>query len=236
MKKDYLWIGLICVILGVILAQQARIVQRDMLDGLSPRQKSGELVSELKKVREEKDVLLDQITALESRLAEIETSESKESVLIKSLNEDLERYKIFAGLIDVEGQGLVVTIDNPPVDMNYAYDVNFVYDYHLLLSLVNELNAAGAEAISINDQRITGLSEIRTAGNSININLIPQQAPFVVKAIGSSDTLDGAVNQRFGIVSQIRDKRYLIEVKKSDNVKIPKFNGIVDFRHANVTQ
>ena len=236
MKKDYLWIGLICVILGVILAQQAKIVQNDMLDGLSPRQKSGELVNELNMVREEKEVLLEQISALETRLQEIESSESKESVLIKSLNEDLERYKMFAGLSDVEGQGIVITIDNPPVDMNYSYDANFVYDYHLLLSLVNELNAAGAEAISINDQRITGLSEIRTAGNSININLIPQQAPFVVKAIGSSDTLDGAVNQRFGIVSQIRDKRYLIEVKKSDNVRISKFNGIVDFRHANITQ
>lgn len=236
MKKDYLWIGLICVILGVILAQQMKIVQNDMLDGLSPRQKSGELVNELQKVREEKEVLLEQINALEARLQEIESSESKESVLIKTLNEDLERYKMFAGLSDVEGQGIVITIDNPPVDMNYTYEVNFVYDYHLLLSLVNELNAAGAEAISINDQRITGLSEIRTAGSSININLIPQQAPFVIKAIGSSDTLDGAVNQRFGIVSQIRDKRYLIEVKKSDNVRISKFNGIVDFRHANVTQ
>jgi uncharacterized protein YlxW (UPF0749 family) len=236
MKKDYLWIGLICVVLGIILAQQAKIVQRDMLDGLSPRQKSGELVSELKKVREEKNVLLEQVTALETRLQEIESSESKENVLIKSLNEDLDRYKMFAGLSDVEGTGIVITIDNPPVDMNYAYEANFVYDYHLLLSLVNELNAAGAEAISINEQRITGLSEIRTAGNAININLIPQQAPFTIKAIGSADTLDGAVNQRFGIVSQIRDKRYLIEVKKSDNVRIPKFSGVVDFRHAKVTQ
>lgn len=236
MKKDYLWIGLICVILGMILAQQAKTVQRDMLDGLSPRQKSGELVTELQKVRDEKEVLLEQISALEERIKEIESSESKENVLIKTLNEELERYKMFAGLSDVEGQGIVITIDNPPVDMNYAYDTNFVYDYHLLLSLVNELNAAGAEAISINDQRITGRSEIRAAGNSININLIPQQAPFVVKAIGSSDTLDGAVSHRFGIVSQIRDKRYLIEVKKSDNVRIPKFSRIVDFRHADVIQ
>ncbi len=189
-----------------------------------------------KKVRDEKEVLLEQISALEERIKEIESSESKENVLIKTLNEELERYKMFAGLSDVEGQGIVITIDNPPVDMNYAYDTNFVYDYHLLLSLVNELNAAGAEAISINDQRITGRSEIRAAGNAININLIPQQAPFVIKAIGSSDTLDGAVSHRFGIVSQIRDKRYLIEVKKSDNVRIPKFSRIVDFRHADVIQ
>ncbi len=155
---------MVCVILGVILAQQAKTVQRDMLDGLSPRQKSGELVTELQKVRDEKEVLLEQISALEERIKEIESSESKENVLIKTLNEELERYKMFAGLSDVEGQGIVITIDNPPVDMNYAYDTNFVYDYHLLLSLVNELNAAGAEAISINDQRITGRSEIRAAG------------------------------------------------------------------------
>ena len=236
MKKDYLWIGLICVVLGIILAQQAKIVQRDMLDGLSPRQKSGQVVGELQAVREEKQILQDQVEALENRIKEIESSESKESVLVKSLNEDLEKYKLFAGLTDVEGPGIVITIDNPPLDLSYAYDTNFVYDYKLLLDLVNELNAGGAEAISVNGQRITAQSEIRAAGNLININLVPQQAPFVIKAIGSPDTLDGAITYRFGIISQIRDRRYLVEVKKADSVRIEKYGGLVDFRHATVVE
>lgn len=236
MKKDYIFIGLVCLLIGFVIAQQAKIVQKDMLKGMSPREKSSELAGEIQKIQEEKKVLLEHIGILEKKIQDIEASESKENVLIQSLNDELRRYKLFSGFSDVTGPGVVISVDNPPVDMNYAYEVNFVYDYELLLSLINELNAAGAEAISINGQRITGMSEIRTAGSMININMIPQQAPFVIEAIGNSDTLDGAINQRFGIVSQIREKRYLVEVRKSNDVKIKKFNGVLTFKYAHEIQ
>ena len=70
-----------------------------------------------------------------------------------------------------------------------AYNVE---DYDLL-KLVNELFAAGAEAISINDIRLTGYSGIRTAANIyiyINNERISAQSQIVVKAIGNKSVLE----------------------------------------------
>ncbi len=232
MKKDYIWIGLICIIMGIVLSQQGKLIQRNVLDGMSPREKSSELATEFQKVQEEKQSLIEHIQTLEQKLADIENAASKDNVLIQSLNDELKVYKQFAGLTDVEGTGIVMNIDIPPADMNYSHDINFVYDYELLLSVINELNSAGAEAISINGQRITAMSEIRTAGNAININMVPQKVPFIIKAIGNPDTLDGALNQRFGVVSRLRDKFYLVEVHKSNNIQVEKFSGVYNFKYA----
>lgn len=229
--KDKVIIAIVCLVLGVVLSVQFRIVQGSTLT-LLPNQKSTELSNELKKVQEEKENLLRELARLEQKLGDFQNSASKENVMIKNLNEELDRYRIIGGFRDVKGPGIVVTVDNPPKDANFNADVNIVYEYELLLSLINELNAAGAEAISINDQRMISTSEIRSAGNAININAVPQQPPYIVKAIGNKDTLDGALNQVFGIVSILREHRYLVSVRKQDDISILKYKDVVKLKYA----
>lgn len=229
--KDKVIIAVVCLVLGVVLSIQFRIVQGNSIT-LMPNQKSTELANELKKAQEEKENLLRELARLEQQLADFQTSASKENVLIKSLNEELDRYRVIGGFRDVKGPGVIVTLDNPPKDANFNADVNIVYEYELMLSLINELNAAGAEAISINDQRLISTSEIRSAGNAININAVPQQPPFIIKAIGNKDTLDGALNQVFGIVSVLRDHRYLVSVRKQDDISILKYKDVVKLKYA----
>ncbi len=229
--KDKVIIAIVCLALGVVLAIQFRIVQGNKIT-LLPNQKSTELSNELKKVQDEKENLLRELARLEQKLGDFQNSASKENVLIKNLNEELDRYRIIGGFRDVKGPGIVVTLDNPPKDANFNADVNIVYEYELLLSLINELNAAGAEAVSINDQRLISTSEIRSAGNAININAVPQQPPYIVKAIGNKDTLDGALNQVFGIVSILRDHRYLVSVRKQDDISILKYKDVVKLKYA----
>jgi len=235
MKKNF-WIGIISVLLGIVLAFQLKIVQKNFLNGMSPNQKSNEILAELTLVKAEKENLEEELASLEAKLNEIENSEAKENVLIQKLNDDIERLKLFSGFLDVKGEGIIITIDNPPEEIASAIERNLVYDYEYLLSLINELNAGGAEAISINEQRIVATSEIRAAGNAVNINKIPQSPPFVIKAVGNKDTLDGSINQRFGIVSIVRDSGYFVEVKKYDEVQIPKFNGVVRFKYAKTNE
>lgn len=229
--KDKVIIAIVCLVLGVVLSVQFRIVQGSTLT-LLPNQKSTELSNELKKVQEEKENLLRELARLEQKLGDFQNSASKENVMIKNLNEELDRYRVIGGFRDVKGPGIVVTVDNPPKDANFNADVNIVYEYELLLSLINELNAAGAEAISINDQRMISTSEIRSAGNAININAVPQQPPYIVKAIGNKDTLDGALNQVFGIVSILREHRYLVSVRKQDDISILKYKDVVKLKYA----
>ncbi len=183
-------------------------------------------------LREEKETLMRDVAEYDAKLSAIEETASQENVVIKNLRNELDKYKMVAGFKDVKGEGIVISIDNPPTDVNFNYDVNIVYEFELLLSVINELNAAGAEALAINDQRIISTTEIRTAGNAININSIPQAPPYVIKAIGNKDTLDGAVNQIFGIVSILRDRRYQVSVRKLDEVVIPRFNDILRLDYA----
>ncbi|MDK2868573.1 MAG: hypothetical protein PWP51_2004 [Clostridiales bacterium] len=232
MKKDYIWIGIGCVILGVFISFQMKFVQGTYLNGTTPTQKTTEILNELSAVKNEKEELLAQIETLESQLEDIQGSAANENAVIKGLTEELNRYKNFAGMTKVQGQGILVTIDNPPQDSSYGVDLNINYDYKLILELINELNSAGAEAISINDQRMVNNTEVRFASSQINVNTVPLTSPFTIKAIGNSRTLQGALNQRFGIVSTIRDMGYYIEVKEVDNLELPAFNGSIKFNYA----
>lgn len=231
-RKDVIWIGIACLLLGVAIAFQAKFIQSTYSDGVSPSQKTAEIMKELSAAKAEKERLSEEVRTLEQQLTAIQDSASDESGMIKSMTEDLNKYKQFAGFTRVSGSGIVVTVDNPPVDLNAALEKNIAYDYKLLLDLVNELNSAGAEGLSINEQRMVNNTEVRLAGNQVNVNTIPLTPPFVVKAIGNPKTLDGAVNQRFGIVQNIREMGYYVEVKQVETLELPAFNGKIQFRYA----
>ncbi len=97
----------------------------------------------------------------------------------------VERLSVLTGASRVRGPGVRVVADDAP---NAASDRNKVLDSDLQ-KLVNGLWEAGAEAISINGQRVTNLSAIRQAGLAINLNYRPLTAPYTVLAIGNAKTL-----------------------------------------------
>lgn len=231
--KGQLAVGIVCTVLGLVLALQFRSVQGN-LEGIAPTQKAAELASELTKIREEKEQLLGEITSLEDKIKEIEESESKEDVLLKNISDELERYKMISGFKSVKGSGVVVVVDDPPKDPEAFYDESMImYNYDLLLSVVNKLNEAGAEAVSINEQRIISKTEISLAGSNVNINSVPTAPPFIIKAIGDKETLEATLNIRFGIVYTMREQFNLqVSVKKEDEIEIPRYNGIITFRYA----
>lgn len=229
---DQLVIGVICVILGVFIAIQFKTVQLNYLDGLLPNQRSAQLVSELKNLRSQKSNLVTEVEALQTELNAITSSASNESAVIKNLQEQVSRFKMLAGYTDLVGQGIIFTVDNPPSDFNGLYEVNIVDEYQQLLSVINELNAAGAEAISINDQRLLSMTEVRAAGGYLSINTQQYKPPFTIKAIGNKNVLEAALIQRFGVVPALQDRGFQVDVKGYDAVVIPKFNAIINWQFA----
>jgi uncharacterized protein YlxW (UPF0749 family) len=230
--QDQLIIGLICVVLGIFMSLQFKSVQANYLDGLMPNQRSAQLVNELNRLRAEKANLVIEVDALEAELNKITASASEESILVKSLQDQLNRFKSLSGYTDLQGQGIVFTIDNPPQNFAGIYESNIVDEFQHLLVVINELNAAGAEAIAINDQRILSMSEIRSAGGYLSINTQQYQPPFAIKAIGNKDVLEAALSQRFGIVTILRERGYQVDVKRYDTVIVPKFNAIINWQYA----
>ncbi len=232
--KDKFFIGFMCIILGVVISLQFRIVQGSYLEGVIPSQRAIELGSELKKTNEEKQNLIEEINEYEKKMKEIQESASQENQLIKNLNNELEKYKIISGLKTVNGPGVEIVIDDPPRELGYENDGSTImYRYDLILSVINVLNAAGAEAISINDQRIISTTAIRYASNSVKINTVPTVPPFIIKAIGNPETLESALNFRFGIVWEMRENYNLqVNIQKLDDLIIERYNEVIKFRYA----
>jgi uncharacterized protein YlxW (UPF0749 family) len=232
--KDKALLGFMCAILGIVLALQFRIVQANYLEGGVPSQRLLELKGELKKAQEEKQTLTEELYSYEQKLKEIEESASEGSAIIKRLNEELEKYKVIGGFTRVKGPGIEVIIDDPPKELGYDVDGSVImYRYDYLLRIINYLNSAGAEAISINGQRIIANTEIQLAGNSLQINSVPTAPPIVIKTIGDADTLKSALDWRYGIVGEMREILNLqVDIKKLDELEIDRYNDVVKYKLA----
>ncbi len=234
--KNQIVIAIVCVILGIILSLQYKVF-RESLEGTSGNllKKQSELSNELEKVMKEKKVLVSKLKETEKKLNEIEESASRDNAVIKNLSDTIDKYEILAGMSNVVGEGVEITIDNPPLDQQ-VNDVNIINSYEEILKLVNELNAAGAEAISINEQRVIGITEIRKAGNFINVNSIPQTNPLIIKAIGNKSSLEGALSFRYGQVTNLRRLGILVDIRTLNEVKIPSYIGKINFKYASTIE
>ena len=101
------------------------------------------------------------------------------------------------------------------------------------MTVVNELKAAGAEAISVNDQRIISTSAIRCVGPVIQVNYQKVATPIVIKAIGNAQYLESAMNIKNGIVDLLKGTAGIgITVSRESEVTIPKYDGVLSFRTA----
>lgn len=161
-----------------------------------------------------------ELEALKKEVAEMHTNEA--------LQQKIEKYEDILGMTDVKGPGVIVTVsDNDSYNKsnNSFASINtsnyLVHDGNLL-SIVNELKAGGAEAISINDKRVTNETAITCAGNVIQVNGEKVGSPFVIKAIGSKDLLYGEVNKNGGTVYKLKKYGVITEIKKNDNIEISK--------------
>jgi uncharacterized protein YlxW (UPF0749 family) len=96
----------------------------------------------------------------------------------------LRRLQVATGYAAVTGPGVRIVVDDAP----NGDATQIVRDEDLAL-LVDGLWGAGAEAISINDQRLTALSAIRNVGPAVHVNSKPVNPPYTVQAIGDTLTL-----------------------------------------------
>ncbi len=222
-------IVLVSILLGIILAIQFKTVNKTVGEGVLPTQRAQQLAIELKKVQEERDSLIKALNEAESKIKQYEKGEADNDAFVENLYKDLEKYRMLAGYVDLEGPGIILEIKDPPVDVQYGIDYSIVDDIDLILQTISVLNAAQAEAISINDQRYTSFTEVVRAADHIEINGVSINSPIVIKAIGDPETLESALSIKRGIVWTLRYYNYEVNLIKENNIKIPKYRKLVEF-------
>jgi len=201
------------MVLGFMLAVQFRTTQD--IKGNVPFQRVEELSARLLETEQERDGLREELKLLRENTA-------------SSMGTDELRKQ--AGFTALEGEGIIVRMDDSTMTSKAGENPNLylIHDDDLL-RVINELRAAGAEAISVNGQRLIGTSEIRCAGPTLSVNNVRSSAPFEIRAIGEKKTLENAIKMRGGVAETLKVWGIQLETELSDNVRVPAYKGSLKF-------
>lgn len=206
-------ITLVCLILGIVIAWQFKSINNNQKTSNFDKMTLNQLRDELILEKQNTELLIKRNDELKTENLKYESAKGNDSVKTKLLQDELGRVRTIAGLVDVKGKGLKVTID--------LGESTFIEDLDIL-RVINELRASDAQAISINDERIISMSEVRTAGRYIMVNQKQLLPPFEIKAIADSDKLEHALSMMDGIIDVLKGYQLDVKVEKSDNLTIPK--------------
>jgi uncharacterized protein YlxW (UPF0749 family) len=159
---------------------------------------------------------------------------------MSELNKELQTMKFLAGLTEVNGPGVQVTLidsqKKPVLPTDQARQSNLIHDFDML-SIINELKASGAEAIAINGKRIVSTTPVRCVGPVVLVNNIPTPPPYVIQAIGDREAMLAALNLPDGVLTEIRKyDANMVRVEKKDKLTLPAFAGNTQPRFAKPPQ
>lgn len=226
-KKNIMYL-ILMIVLGILISNLYTILQTE--NQYTALSKIYEQRSELNKIEEEYEKIVSKKEEIEDEINKY--NELDEEEIIEALNNDIEKVRVYSGLTDVTGPGVIVIINDSKVIVeNREASSLIVHDFDIQ-NIITDLKNSGAEAISVNGERVVvGKSKIKCAGPTIQINDKVVGQPFIIKAIGDKYFLEAAVNSPSGYGSVLREWDIFIEVNTSVNVRIQKYDGELGFNY-----
>lgn len=216
-------IGLVCFVLVYVMFLQFRVIEETNIAGIEDLREAEltEKLAEWKTKCEELEVLIED---RETKIEEYENAMKSNEEASDLLEQDLEQAKMLLGQTEVTGDGIIITIEDNEYNTVMAT---------LLLELVNELRLAGAEAISINNQRVVNMTDIVDINNSyILVNSEKIVSPYKIKAIGDQTYLESALSiKNAGFVDKYSKIGYTVEIEKTNDITIPKYKGDMELKY-----
>jgi len=191
-----------------------------------------ETVSELQATHED---LARRILDLRDQITRIEGEGSGAAAIVKQLNAELESARIAAGLIPLEGPGVVFRLEDAAQPQPGGNASDSLVTARDVRTLVAELWLAGAEAIAVNGERVTSTTAVIDIGGSVLVNSAYVTGPYQVAAIGPTDLYDRvAASVSFSAFVGARVERYGIRLSfaEGDAVDVPAFAGTVRVEYA----
>lgn len=217
-------------LLGLLIVYQIRLVNNGYkyvmiqdLDNLYD-----EIASEKAQLAQLKGLIIEK----QKKVDEYSAVEGHES-LQTSLEYELDKVKKLAGLSEVEGQGVIVIISDGDRELLEDENPNnvLVHDKDIR-NIITDLRNAGAEAISINDQRVVfGKSKIYCNGPTIKVDGNYYAQPFIIKAIGDRSFLESSINAPGQSGNILKSWGVFVEVNTSVSIDIPAYAGNLDSKY-----
>lgn len=222
-KKIILFVIFILLGMGVSIQVRTNIDERKK--AAANDLDSNELLLQIEEMRgynEELEADIEKvIKEIEENTLSVITDQA--NYVLENKYNQLNTIKLQAGLTDVSGPGVIIRLDDAAaLQQKTNVSILIIHDSDIM-ALLNDLKAAGAQAISINGERIVAMSEQLCAGPTIRINKNRYTVPFEICVIGDPDQLNRALQNSEKLAYMTRD-RILVNIRTSRNILIPALN------------
>jgi uncharacterized protein YlxW (UPF0749 family) len=219
-----LGIGIVAMVLGMLLVFQLRTEWK--IRAVLPTRQINELAKLFSNQKRQLEKYEQEIADLRKQLRDYDR------------DREMVRLKMAAGLVPLSGKGVRVTLSDSDKKLkDYEDPVFYIVHYDQLELLVNELWAAGAEAITVNNYRLVSTSGFSCAGTTILIDTKRLAPPYTIEAIGAPDNLKNALMMPGGFVEQqILSFNLKFSIQMVDDLMLPAYKGSISFEHAKVAE
>ena len=227
-NKIAILLGCVCLVLTIAISVQIKTVGF-VNKNISSSYVEDQLRDEVLRWRENHDRKTEELKQAEKLLEATRKKATENDGYSANIEEKLNLVTRLLGLTAVKGKGIVVVLDDNKTQAAEAQDGGkwqyLIHDGDLR-EIVNDLKNGGAEAISINSQRVVSTTGIICDGNVVRVNGQKISAPYTIKAIGSPEGLMGSLTFPGAYIEELQTLGLVKILQKENNVDIPKFDGI----------
>lgn len=225
-KPGIFALSVVCILLGLVVTLQLKSITKINLRNDSQLLRAEQLQIELKSEQEKNEALYEQLIRYKDEIDSYRNSATQTDGYAKVIAQSLINAELLAGITDVRGQGVVVTMkDSANINTGGLSDSYFVIHDEDIQKVINELRSAGAEAISLNGERVVSTTAIRCVGSVVSVNDTKYSAPYVIRAIGNAETIENALLMRQGVVDVLTQWGIEIDIKKEADMIIHGYSG-----------
>ena len=236
-RKVYIYyLFILAAIIGFITAVQLK--SNITYQGIITIPKLLDLQNEIHNVEVENKQLKDSIRKDAMRLAEYKASVENTGSAFGIMQNELEKAMNYSNYNRVQGPGIIMTMNDSQQEIAEGEDIAWYLIHDIdILEIVNELKMAGAEAISINGERVTPTTSIRCGGPTINIDGKRHTVPFVIKAIGDPKTLEASALAPDSYIELYMEYTGIqVEIQKVEKLIIDGYEGKNKIRYQRKTE
>jgi uncharacterized protein YlxW (UPF0749 family) len=199
-------------------------------------QERAPLIETATQLQQRQDELKARILQLRDQIQTTEHAGEGSAQMVRELNDQLQDARIAAGLIPLTGTGIVLQLEDSSEPVAPGADAgDYLVGARDLRSVVEELWAAGAEAIAVNGERITPTTALIDVGPSVLVNAAYLAGPYQVTALGADDLYD-RLSASPGFVDMLRTRAQgfgiQVSIAEPEAVDMPAFAGTVTLRYA----
>jgi uncharacterized protein YlxW (UPF0749 family) len=229
-KKISIILGIVCMILTFTISIQFKTISAAS-STITRTITENKLRDEVFKWKEKYERVYESLEEAEKTLEAIRKKTTENDGSSAAIEEELKLANRLLGFTELTGKGAIITLDDNKNVSSETAGSESLSDYVVhdgdLIEIINELKNAGVDAISVNEQRIVNTTGIVCDGSVVRINREKVGAPYVIKAIGSPERIVGVLSMPGGYMEKLRIAGVVTDVKKSNSVTVPKYNGVI---------